>query len=1021
MTHLKILSKEEEEAFRSPPEFYSEARKQFFAMTNWLRGQIKTLVSPTNKVFFILLYGYFKASYKIYHPKRFSQKDIDYVAFKLDIPLEEIDLSSYKKQTMNRHKNIILEHLGFRVFPHESQTYLQKEAESLVEKQLRPKIIFHELIDYLVKERMEVPSYLWLARTITSAINNFEKKLSNIVENKLTDTHKIILDKLTQSNEKSRYILTPLKKINQSLKPQKISAAVEDLKYLYELYNHLSDLICPLGLSTEIINYYARTVIRSDIYDLVRKSSDKKYLYLCCFVVHQLYKQHDALVDILLKAVQSNTNICEKEYKLQTFEESKERAKETKQLIHSYSSQNKVLAKIKSIAYSDELSNPQKVSKIQTLIANEDAQEEELLELVKHQVDRTLFGDLYYEIMINNSRKLQNRVSKLIKSLVFNEETTNKELLIAILFFKNSNGNLGNNAPIEFLEERERKIVFERGEKLKISLYKSLLFINIAKAIKSGELNLKYSNKYRAFDEYLINKERWLKNRDSYLIKAGLDKFQDIEKVIAELGNHLDQAYHKTNKGILSKSNKHAYFDDKDVLHINTPRVVKEKTENISQLFPDNRYIPLSEILSTVNKYSNFTSAFSQWQGKYVKNKPKEKTLFAGIIAYGCNLGVRKISKISKNINEYELDNTINWYFTLDNVIEINDKILSFEKKLALSYFLRGRDKITHTSSDGQKYNVRRPNLNANYSFKYGGNKMASSAFEFIDNRHFLFYSTVISSAEREATYVIDGLLHNNVVKSDLHSTDTHGYSEIIFGTTHILDFSYAPRIKNFKKQTIYSFRKKREYKDLGFKILPDRYVNTELIKKHWDDILRFICTLKFREVSASQLFKRLSSFSKNHPLYSAIKAFGQIIKSIFILKYIDKVKLRQSITKQLNIGENSNKFSKVVFYGNNQDFMYETKEEQEIAESCKRLIKNAIITWNYLYLSQLLVDCKSDQQKLRILKIIQNGSIETWEHINLHGEFDFNEEKMRDSVNFKLPKILSLKLVENWEVDLVA
>ena len=70
-----------------------------------------------------------------------------------------------------------------------------------------------------------------------------------------------------------------------------------------------------------------------------------------------------------------------------------------------------------------------------------------------------------------------------------------------------------------------------------------------------------------------------------------------------------------------------------------------------------------------------------------------------------------------------------------------------------------------------------------------------------------LFHSTVISAAERESAYVIDGLIHNDVVKSDVHSTDTHGYSEMIFGTMHLLGFSYAPRIKNLKRQRLYTFR----------------------------------------------------------------------------------------------------------------------------------------------------------------------------------------------------------------------
>jgi TnpA family transposase len=109
------------------------------------------------------------------------------------------------------------------------------------------------------------------------------------------------------------------------------------------------------------------------------------------------------------------------------------------------------------------------------------------------------------------------------------------------------------------------------------------------------------------------------------------------------------------------------------------------------------------------------------------------------------------------------------------------------------------------------------------------------------------------------------------------------------------------------------------------------------------------------KETTASQLLKRLSSYSRQHPLYRALKAFGQIIKSTYLLQYIDDVALRQAVEKQLNKLESSNKFAKAVFYGNNQEFQQETKEEQIIAEGCKRLIENAIILWNYLYISKIL------------------------------------------------------------------
>ena len=129
----------------------------------------------------------------------------------------------------------------------------------------------------------------------------------------------------------------------------------------------------------------------------------------------------------------------------------------------------------------------------------------------------------------------------------------------------------------------------------------------------------------------------------------------------------------------------------------------------------------------------------------------------------------------------------------------------------------------------------------------------------------------------------------------------------------------------------------------------------SKIIEEQWDQILRFIATIKLKETTASQLFRRLSSYSKQHPLYRALKAFGQIIKSIFLLKYIDDVTLRQVIEKQLNKLESANKFLKAVFYGNNQEFSQETKDEQLVAEGCKRLIANAIILWNYLYLSEVI------------------------------------------------------------------
>jgi len=116
-----------------------------------------------------------------------------------------------------------------------------------------------------------------------------------------------------------------------------------------------------------------------------------------------------------------------------------------------------------------------------------------------------------------------------------------------------------------------------------------------------------------------------------------------------------------------------------------------------------------------------------------------------------------------------------------------------------------------------------------------------------------LFHSLVFSAGERESAYVIDGLMHNDVVRSDIHSTDSFGFSEAIFGVSHLLGFSYAPRLKNLKRQRLYAFKSRRDIDRSAWKIKPTGYIDAELIEQNLDDILRLIATIMLKETGSSR------------------------------------------------------------------------------------------------------------------------------------------------------------------------
>ena len=246
-------------------------------------------------------------------------------------------------------------------------------------------------------------------------------------------------------------------------------------------------------------------------------------------------------------------------------------------------------------------------------------------------------------------------------------------------------------------------------------------------------------------------------------------------------------------------------------------------------------------------------------------------------------------------------------------------------------------------------------------------------------------------------------------MKSGIHSTDAFGFSELVFAVSHLLGFSYAPRFKNLSRQRLYIFRNRKGVDRSAWKIKPAGYADDEIVIQQWDEILRLIATIKLKEVTASDLFRRLNSYSKQHALYRALKAFGQIPKSLFILQVIDDPVLRQAIEKQMDRIEHVHRFTRAVSVGNPREFLQAEKEDQEMAEACKRLIKNCIVCcWNYLYLSQKLEDAKDEAQRQALLDAVAHGSAVAWRHLNLLGEYDFTEEKLQDSVGIRLPKISS-------------
>lgn len=1020
MPIFNILNSEEKREFDNPPKLTGDERKKYFRLNLEIQVILDSLRTPSSKVIAFVNYGYLKKSGKIFMDP--IKADIEFVCNALKIGKESLALDKFDRFNFRSIKNKLIEELGYCEFDTSEINRTREQIKFYLRSQTRHRQIFGSIADKLFKDQILLPSYNTLATIIDEEVKIYDKKIeANLVKclsksdidelelllSKPVEDLEVEADSKIEQSDNTPFILTRLKHFNQSNKPKKVRKNLESLEMLTRLFHKFEPARSAVDFTDEGIKYYAGLTMKQKLSQMTQRSNEARLIYFYCFVNHQYFRLNDHLADTILFSVAGFNNKVKKDTETTYLESKAQKEKFLKQAQESRKKQIVSYGKMRAIIKSNALTEMEKVNQLDLLIDEAEAglMPKEMIQEIEEADSKNEFH--FMEI---NSKSLILKVSEVIKNLEFsrNEQTSNMELLEAIDHYCNTNGEVGVKPPKEFLSSQQRKKL-KQGKGFKKSLYKVFLFQSVADNLKAGRLNLKHSYRFRSAQEYLIHVKDFTENKEKYLQLAQLEDKQDFRMIEKSLTLKSDSAYELTNTNILSGKNKLIKFDDKGDFTLETSKI-QESLTKLSDILPKEKYISLIEIMYTIATSSGFCDSLENTQQSGRKQTLPKEVLLASIFALGCNIGIAKAAKIT-HLSESELDYAKKWYLSMENLKMANEKVIETAIKLDLPNIHFQEDGKLYTSSDGQKILNHSESFNANYSYKYGGSAKASSIYTFIDMRQILFHSTVISASEREAIYVVDGLLHSKWIKSDIHSTDTFGATEAVFGLCYLLGYDLVPRIKDLSEQTLYATTHKKEYESKKYKLLPDRKINFDLIETEWDNLLRLATSIKLGICSGSQILKRLNSYSRKNKFYQALRELGRLVKSITILTFIGNEELRQKVEKQLNLVENSNKFSKVIRFGNGGNIKQKDKEDQDIAESCKRLQVNSIILHNYMYLTKKLQNEPDERTKQDMLKIIRNGSAISWSHINFFGEYNFNEKDNPDSFDLNMSKIKEFKL----------
>ena len=157
--------------------------------------------------------------------------------------------------------------------------------------------------------------------------------------------------------------------------------------------------------------------------------------------------------------------------------------------------------------------------------------------------------------------------------------------------------------------------------------------------------------------------------------------------------------------------------------------------------------------------------------------------------------------------------------------------------------------------------------------------------------------------------------------------------------------------------------------------------------------------SLALKTTTQHVIVGKLSAHARKNKTRRALWEYDNIIKSLYLLDYIDSPPLRQNVLRALNRGESYHQLRRAVAYANFGKLRFKSEHEQQIWGECARLLTNCIIYYNTMILSNLLdyQEAAGDVQGAALLKHV---SPVAWQHINLYGRYEFRKGPETININ---------------------
>lgn len=843
------------------------------------------------------------------HIKSIPDSVIQYISKQIGVSPSSLDHYPQRENTLWDHLKEIRSEYDFVTFTLSEYRMTFKYLHQLALENGDAIHLLHECIDFLRKNKIILPAITTLERMVWEARAMAEKKLFNTVSKSLTNEQKEKLEGIITSqhpSESNKTILGWLKEPPGHPSPETFLKIIERLEY-----------IRGMDLETVQISHLHRNRLlqlsrlgsRYEPYAFRDFQENKRYSILTIYLLQLTQELTDKAFEIHDRQILS---LLSKGRKAQE-EIQKQNGKKLNEKVIHFTNIGQALIKAREEKL-DVFKVLESVIEWNTFVSSvEEAQE----------LARPADYD-YLDLLQKRFYSLRKYTPTLLRVLEFHSTKANEPLLQAVEIIRGMNESgkrkVPDDSPVDFISKRWKRHLYEDdGTTINRHYYEMAVLTELREHVRAGDVSIVGSRQYRDFEEYLFSEDTWNQSKGNTRLSVSLSfedyitertsSFNERLKWLAANSNKLDGV--SLEKGKLSLARL-----EKDV-----PEEAKKFSASLYQMLPR---IKLTDLLMDVAHITGFHEQFTHASNNRKPDKEETIIIMAALLGMGMNIGLSKMAEATPGLTYKQLANVSQWRMYEDAMNKAQAILVNFHHKLQLPFYWGDG---TTSSSDGMRMQLGVSSLHADANPHYGTGKGAT-IYRFTSDQFSSYYTKIIHTNSRDAIHVLDGLLHHETdLNIEEHYTDTAGYTDQIFGLTHLLGFKFAPRIRDLSDSKLFTIDKASEYPKL--EAILRGQINTKVIKENYEDVLRLAHSIREGTVSASLIMGKLGSYSRQNSLATALREMGRIEKTIFILNYISDESLRRKIQRGLNKGEAMNGLARAIFFGKQGELRERTIQHQ--------------------------------------------------------------------------------------------